>query len=344
MTGPIATNSNLFISDLNAAIGSVYLADPLQAHWQEMMTEIPITTTQHVDVWTNLMPKARPWSGNRVVHTASLQTYTAVPIPFEITYEMDRFHWDDDIHDAFFRFMPDMVRQTRRWQSYEMRDFLENAGAWTGSRQNGFDGLSFFNTAHLIDIYNPGAGTYCNDFAGGGQNVTYTKANGGNVTVLTGGGFGVVGFKTLYEYMGTIKGEDLERIGTLPTSLMHPFALKGDVEVVLKDTMFAPPAWTNWSYTGALSGQVGAADNPFRRYGVTPFLNEFLNDPQMWYLGDCSRSYKPLRWGLRDAWRIVPRFEENDSNVFDRHAMVVGGWARGCPMWNFSWMLMRSGP
>ena len=337
-SGPIPTNLSILLSDINTLFGSVYLSDPLESHWQEYATEIPVTTSQLVMAWTGLMPKARVWYGDRVVHSAAAQTATFVPKPYEITYEMDKFHLDDDIHGVYFRWIPDMVRQTRRWQSYEIRDLLENAGAWTGSAQNGFDGLSFFHPAHLCDIYNSGAGTYCNDFSGGGANVTYTKANGGTVNVLTGGAFGVTAFKTAYEYFMTLKGEDGERLGIRAGMLMHPIQLKTEVEIVLKNSSFAPPSWGN------LTGQVGAADNAFKRFGVTPYMNEYLNDPQMWYLADTSRGVKPLGFGLRQAWKIVPRFAETDSNVFDRHAMMLGGEARGMPFYGYSFLMLRSGP
>jgi phage major head subunit gpT-like protein len=338
MAGPIPSNFSLFISDLSTALGTVYLSDPLEAHWQAIATEIPVKGSQYVDAWTGLMPKARVWQGDRVVNTPSLQTYTVIPKPFELTYAIDRFHLDDDIHDAYFRMIPDLVRQTRRWESYEIRDMLENAGAWTGAYQNGPDGVSFFNTAHAIDIYNSGLGNYSNDFSGGGANVTYTKANGGTVSILTGGGFGVTAFKTLYEYMFTLKGEDNERLGIRPDTLMHPVNLKTEVEVVIKNTFFAPPAWGN------LTSQAGAAENAFRRFGVTPYMNEFLNDPQMWYLADTSRSFKPIRWGMREAWRIVPRMNEDDPVVFDTHNFLIGGWARGMPIWSYSFLMSRSGP
>jgi len=338
VSGPIPTNWNILISDINTAFGSVYLTDPLDGHWRAITTEVPMRGSQLVIAWTGLMPKARVWYGDRVVSTAAVQTYTVVPLPYEITYEMDQFHLDDDIHNAYFRWIPDLVRQTRRWQLLELRDMLENAGAYTGKYQLGLDGLTFFNAAHAIDVYNSGAGTYSNDFSGGGANVTYTKANGGTVNVLTGGAFGVSGFKTLYEYMMTVKGEDGERIGIVPDTLMHPVNLKTEVEVVLKDTMFAPPSW------GGITGQVGAADNPFKRFGVTPYMNEVLNDPQMWYLADTKRSVKPLAWGTHTPWIIVPRFQETDPNVFDRHAMVIGGKARGTGFWGYSWLMARSGP
>lgn len=338
MSGPIPSGFNLFISDITTAFGAVYLTDTLDAEWKSVCTEVPIKGAQFVSGWTGVMPKARVWSGARVVHRPAAQTYTAIPIKYEITYAIGVDEVADDLYGIYFRMLPDMVRQTRRWQALETRDLLENAGAYTGAKQNGYDGLTFFNTAHLIDIYNSTLGTYSNDFSGGGANVTYTKANGGTVNVLTGGAFGFTALKTLYEYMMTIKGEDGERLGIRPETLMHPVNLKGEVELVLKSMFAAPPAW------GTITGQVGTANNPLKQYGITPYQNDYLNDPQMWYLGDTSRAYKPLFFGMREAWKIVPRTAPTDSNVFDNNELLIGGDARGMPFWGYSWMLTRSGP
>ena len=338
MSGPFPTNYGYFVSDLNTAFGSVYLTDPLEDHFGEIISDVPVNTEQLVIIWQNLMPKARVWYGPRVGNSPSLQTATYVPLPYEITYTIDQFISQDDIHGVYTRMLPDLVRQTRRWQAYETRDLLENAGAYTGPKQLGLDGLSYFNTAHPIDFYNSALGTYCNDFSGGGQNISYTKANGGSVSVLTGGAFGVTSFKTLVEYMMSIKGEDGERIGVRPRTLMHPIQLKGEVEVVLKNAYFSPPAWGN------LTAQVGAAENAWKRYEVTPYCNEFLNDPQMWYLADATKSYRPLGFGLREAWSVTPRVAPTDPNVWDMHQLMWGGRARGMPFWGYSFLMARSGP
>jgi phage major head subunit gpT-like protein len=341
MAGPIPSNTALFFSDINAGFGTVYDSDPLEGQeFGPFLGELPVTTEQLVIVWHNLMPKARIWYGSRVASEASLQTVTYVPRPYEITYAIDQFIKQDDIHDVYRRILPDLVRQTRRWQALETRDLLENAGGYTGAAQNGFDGLTYFNTAHLIDFYNPGLGTYCNDFTNGGQTISYAKTIGGTYSILTGGAFGVTAFKTLVEYMHTIKGEDGERLGVKATDLMHPPQLIGEVEVVLKNTYFSPPAWGN------ITSQVGAAENAWKRYGVTPRCNEFLNDPQNWYLGDTSRGTfgKPVMFGLREAWTVVPRTAATDPVVFDMHKELWGGRARGMPFWGFSWLLFRSGP
>lgn len=326
----------VFITNINTSFGAVY-ADTTDTVWPQFASEVPVTGKIFTAGWTGMMPKFRVWSGSRITHQPAAQTYSATVQPFELTYDIDRFDLDDDLFGIYYRMVPDLARQSKRWPNLELRDWLENAGAYTGLT-TGFDGLSYFSTAHPIDLYNAAAGTYVNDFSGGGQNVTYPKATGGTQSVLVGGAFGPTSFATFYEYQSTLKGEDGERLGVQPSFLMHPVQLKTEVELVMKSMFFAPPAW------GTVTGQVGAADNPLKRFGVTPVENIFLNDSSMWYLGDNTKAYRPITWALREQVRIVPRMNENDPIVFDEHKFLIGGWCRATPAAGFSFLMGRSGP
>lgn len=337
MSAPIPSNFRVFITNINTAFGAAY-ADTLDSVWPQFASMVPVTGSIFTAGWTGMMPKMRPWFGARVVHEPAPQTYSATPVPYEITYDIDRFHLDDDLFGIYYRMIPDMARQTARWPNYELRDLLENAGVYGNTTaQAGFDGLPYFSTAHPIDIYNAALGTYINDFTAGGQSVAYPKVGGGTTSVLVGGAFGPTAFATLYEYMETLLGEDGERLGVQPNFLMHPLQLTTEVELVLKNTFFAPPAW------GTITGQVGAADNVFRRFGVMPVCNPFLTSSTIWYLGDGSKAYRPLTWAVREAVRIVPRMNEDDPVVFDTHKYLIGGWGRAVAAWNYSWLMARSG-
>ncbi len=335
---PTPSNFRVFITNINTAFGAVY-ADTTDSVWPQYATEVPVTGKIFTAGWTGMMPKMRVWYGPRVTHQPAAQTYSAVPLPYEITYDIDRFDLDDDLFGIYYRMVPDMARQSKRWPNYELRDLLENSGAYTGSAQLGFDGLTYFNTAHPIDLYNSGLGTYSNDFSGGGQVVTYPAVNtGGTRSVTVGGAFGPTAFATLFEYMSTLKGEDGERLGIQPSFLMHPVQLKAEVELVLRSQFFAPPSWST------ITGQVGAADNPLKRFGVMPVENIFLTDSGMWYLGDGTKAFRGMTWALREAVRIVPRMNENDPVVFDEHKYLIGGWGRATAAWGFSFLMARSGP
>lgn len=326
---------SVFISNVNTMFGESYSTTPIIA--PEFVSTVPCTGAQMVFGWTGMMPKFRVWYGPRVTNEPAPQTYTVVPVPYENTFSIDQFALNDDLFGIYYRMVPDMARQARRWEEYEVRDLLENAGQWTGAAQNGLDGLSHFNTAHPIDLYDSSKGTYINDFTGGGQAVVFTKPTG-TTTTTVGGAISPTAFLTLWGYMSQLKGEDNEALGITPSRLLHHPLLNGEVQLLLKSTFFAPPAWSS------IGSQVGAADNVIRRFGVEPISNPLFRNPYTWYLLDTTKAFKPFTWVMREAIRIVPRVQPTDPVVFDQHKFLIGGWGRGAPAWNFAWLSSRSGP
>ena len=326
----------VFITNVNTMIGEVYSTTPIT--YPAYATTIPVTTTFLELGWTGMLNQMRLWQGPRVTEEPAPQTVTYQIQPFEQTRAIDRFRLDDDQFGIYYRLLPDMARQAKRLPDYQFRNLLENSGPQTGYRQNGLDGLSAFNTAHPVDLYNPALGTYANDFTGGGINITYPKAGGGTVTTLVGGAFGPTAFATLAEYMTTIPAEDNEAWGITPNILMHAPQLRMEVELVLKSQFFAPPAW------GTITGQVGTADNPLRRFGIEPLENPLLKDVYTWYMFDCTKAFKPLIYGLHTPPVFTPRVNEDDPSVFDNHEYLWGSWARACFSWSFSQTFARSGP
>lgn len=322
-------NFAVFVTTANTMIGESYGTTAVT--YPMYTTTVPCNTEQISFAWTGLMPKPRAWYGPRQPHEPAAQTYTVVPIPYENTYTIDRFHLDDDQMGVYYRVLPDMARQWKRFPEYEIRDLLEATGVQgTTARQLGLDGLSNFNTAHPVNIYDPSLGTYCNDFDGGGVSI-------GGTTV--GGALSPTAFSSLAEYMQTIKGEDGEAMGVNPTTMMVPSNLQVEANLILSAAFLAPPSWGAYS---PISGQVGAAENVMRRFGVELHVNPLLLQTKRWYLMDNSKSMKPLLWVQREAPRTVPRVSESDPVVFDEHKFYWGGWARACPAWNFPWLMARS--
>lgn len=324
---PTPAQINLFISTVNTAIGQVYSDASLPLFWQNFSTMIPTQSTQWAAAWTGMLPKARTWKGARVTVSPNPQTYIAVPLPYEHTVTIDRFHLDDDQMGVYYRTLPDQARQMRRQPDYWHRDLLESSGDFTGTVQNGYDGLTYFNSAHPINFYVSAAGTYSNDFTGGGS-----TQNG----VLVGGAFSPTAVATLAEYMMTLKGEDKEPLGIYPDTVMVPPALMMEANLVLREASFAPPAW------GTITGQVGAADNPILRFGMKPLVNTYLTSATKWYMMDTTKSFKPMLWIVREAPIMTPRVSEDDPIVFDLHHYLWGWWARATPAWGYSFLMCRS--
>lgn len=317
---------SIFKSTINTMVGEAYSVTP--THYARICSTLPSTSSQQVYGWTGMIPKPRLWTGPRVTHEAAPQTYTVVNLPYEETVAIDCFELDDDQYGIYYRLLPDLARQTKRLPDLWNRDLLENSGAQTGTRQNGFDGLTHWNTAHAVDIYDASKGTYCNDFTGGGQTI------GGR---LIGGAFGIASVATLREYMRSLKAEDGERMAVSPDLIMIPNELELEAELVIKSMFMAPPAW------GTITGQVGSADNPMRRFGLEVLVNELLTSTTTFYMLDTTKSLKPFIWRVREAPRMVPRMNENDPQVIDEHRFSWNMWGRAAPAWGYAWLSARSG-
>ena len=324
------SNFSVFITTANTMIREAYSSAPID--YPAYTTTVPTESTVYEDGWIGRMPKMRVWYGPRVTNEPAPQTFQVTVLPYENTYGLDRFHMDDDKFGVYYPILIDLALQAKRWPEFELRDLLENTGVQTGTRQNGLDGLSFFNTAHLIDIYNSSAGTYSNDFTGGGQSI-------GGATV--GGALSATAFGTVAEYMMTYKAEDGERFGIVPNLMIIPPNLKAEAEYILKNQFSAPPTWNTW---GSLGTQVGASDNIYRRFGVDYLVNHYLASATKWYLADTTKAVKPLRWIAREMPVFAPRVSETDFNVWAEHMYLWGCYGRGCPTWSYSWLMARSGP
>lgn len=321
---------NVFITNASTTIREAYSSAPIE--YPAYTTTVPTETTIFEDGWIGRMPKMRLWQGPRIVNEPAPQTYQVTVQPFENTYSFDMFHIEDDKLGVYYPILQDLALQAKRDPEFQIRDLLENAGAQTGSRQNGLDGLSFFNTAHPVDLYNTSAGTYVNDFTGGGVSIS-------GVTV--GGSLSGTAFGNLAEYMMTLKAEDGERLMIVPNMLMVPPNLWAEAEYILKNQFSAPSSWATW---GATNTQVGASDNLWKRFGVEPLINKNLSSATKWYLMDTTKAVKPVRWITREAPVFTPRVNPGDPVVFDQHAYLWGVYYRATPAWSYSWLMARSGP
>src|SRR5271166_4449941 len=84
-----------FITTIDTTIGQIYASLSSRMTHPEWTTKLSITGSVWNAGWTGRMPKARPWFGSRVTHEAAAQTYQVTPIPYELTYAIDRFILED---------------------------------------------------------------------------------------------------------------------------------------------------------------------------------------------------------------------------------------------------------
>ena len=328
---------NIIKSSTSMIAGAAYSSTP--THIQEIATTVPMgEASQLVLYWTGMLPKPRLWTGPRVVHEAAPQSYVLVPKLFEETLGIDQFELSDTggTGGLYWRNVPDLGRQLKRQPDYWNRDLIEASGDYSSTAdQAGFDGLSYWNTAPPVDLYRAGAGTYSNDFTTiSGSAPTVTMAG---QTISVGGRFGLTALATIREYMGTLKAEDGEPMNIVPDLLMYPTMLQMEVDTILTAAYFSPPSF------GTFTGQVGAVDNPGKRFGLRGIKNELLQDPTKYYVLDTTKAIKPFLHVVREATQMVSRLSPTDPIVFDEHKFLWGGWGRIAMGWGYSWLAARGG-
>lgn len=320
-------NLNFFFTNLETRFWQAYGAAPVVS--DRLATTYSVSSEQWVSGWIGFLDKMREWVGSRVVHSPAPQTYLVQIQNFEQTQAIDQFKLMDDTYGIYFPTVAFMGEQMKKWPDYQLRDLLQNTGAQTGTRQIGLDGLSHWNTAHPVDFYDAGKGTYCNDFRAGGVIV-----NG----VLVGGGLSNNSFATLWEEIASRKSESGEPLGLMADLTVTPAQLAYTAKTILQASFFAPSA------LGNLTGQVGAAENMLK--GWTDLLTwpDLNAQPTTWYELVTNKPIKPFSWLLRESPDFVYRITPQDPVVFDTHTYLYGSKSRGAPAWSFPFLSAISGP
>ena len=325
-------NLSFFFTDLETRYWTAYrAADPWQS---KIATVYNVGTEQWVSGWIGMLRVYREWLGPRKTQQPAPQTYL-VPIKnWELTEEIDEFKLADDQMGIYMPTVSFMGIQAKKLWDYKTRDLLQNQGSMTGGFQNGTDGLTYFNTAHLVNVYDSTLGTYCNDYRGG------VSVSGTTV----GGGFSTNGFNTVWEDHAARKSESGENLGIVPDLSMGPLQLKAAMSTVLQAQFYSPPQMGGLgSGTGANAAMVGNMDNPLKGW-TDLFTNPDLTNANDWYMWTTKAPIKPISMLLRLAPDFIPRVTPNDAIVFNEHKILYGSKARGTPAWGFSWLGSIDGP
>ncbi len=333
------SNLNLFFTAMETRFWQAY---KVAAPWStQLATPFPVGTEQWVSGWTGMLEKMREWVGPRIVRTPAPQTYMVPMQVFELTWGIDKFKLKWDQHGIYGSHFAHHGTQNAKWPDYQLRDLIFGLGSQGGSRQLGTDGLSHWNTAHLVDVYDAGKGTYCNDFRGG------VTVDGVNV----GGALSPNAFKTLFANMSTRKSDNGEALGLVPDLVVGSSMLKGEMDVVLKNQFIAPS-----QYGGIGTGPVGTANGPFVGAMNNPtmgwadslivpdFAITAATQSQWLLLQTKGMPMLPFSWLLNQAPTLTPRTDPADPVVFDTRQFVYGSEAVGAPAWSLPFLSSISGP
>jgi phage major head subunit gpT-like protein len=322
-------NLSFFFTQLETRFWSAYeVAQP----WSSKVADIyPAPTEQFIAGWIGMVDKYRQWLGSRTTHSPAPQTYAVQIQNFELTEAIDQFKLMDDQYGIYFPTVSFMGMQAKKVYDYQLRDLLFNQGSQTGSIQNGFDGLTHFNTAHPVDFYDSTKGTYSNDFRGG------FTVNG----VTVGGALSTIGFNSLWEEIASRKSESGEALGLMADCTMVPPQLKATGMTILQSNFYAPSA------VSAQSGHdtfVGAMDNVLKGWTDLEVNADLAALPTTWFMSITKGPVKPYGIALNSAPDFVYRVNPQDPTVFDTHTYTYGSMARFAPFWGYSWLDAISSP
>ncbi len=336
MTVPaIPSNVQPFFVGLNTVYDAAY-ASPAVPVWHTKVFGVhPMSSEREGFGWLGTLDRARLWNGNRKIHQLTPQTYYLTEQPFELSFSIDKFRVSNDQFGLYAPGVQRMATAMAKLWDYEGRDLLCSLGNWSGTAaQAGLDGLSHWNTAHPVNIYNAAMGTYCNDFGTAGVSI-----NG----VTVGGYFNQNSYATLRAEFMSRKSENGEAFGLDPNLLMVGPQLDYVARTVLNATFIAPQ--TVNAATQSIT-MVGPNDNVGLRGTADVLVNKDLvaaGTPNVWYLLATNHGVMPFTIGLRQAPVFQYLISESDMPVFNAHQYVYGAHARGVPGWSHAWLSARSG-
>lgn len=316
-----------------AILNQLYLRKTEDLLFPRLSTELTVGTETAFFPWMGKMPKMRLWTGARQVNMPALETYQVTVQPWENTYGIDVYALADTGGGAYDRMMVDFAESAAWNPEWQLRDLVQGTGVQTGTRQIGTDGVTHWNASHPVDIYNAGAGTFCNDFGTAGVSL-------GSPSATVGGYLSQTTLSSVCAYVQTIKAQDGERLGVTPTDLMVPVQLEYLAKSLLQTQYLAPQ--TLGSAYGTIT-TVGTSDNVLSKMGLNLIVNRNLTNTKGWYLFDLSKAAKPFFRVMRQAPQFVTRQNPDDPAVFDQRTFLYGVDSRECPAFGPPFLSFRSG-
>jgi len=141
-----------------------------KTHFQDLATRIPSTSDSETYRWLGTVPQIREWGTGRVTQGLRTESYSIENLKYEATIEVDRDEIADDQTGQIRLRVGELAERAATHKDFLIGQLLIN-GATSGF--NSFDGVTFFNDAHVSGS----SGSQDND-------VTFTAASATDPTVV----------------------------------------------------------------------------------------------------------------------------------------------------------------
>jgi phage major head subunit gpT-like protein len=277
---PTPAALQILFTGINVSFYEGYAATPTWAD-QVAMT-VPSDTELETYGWMDRIPAMREWIGPREVVVPNAQSRSLVNKHWELSIGLDANKFRDDKYGLYMPLIREQARQAAKQHDYQLQSLIE-------SNPTGFDGQSFFSTAHPTDTT--------------GQLSSATQSNDLTTLALTPSNFG-----TAKSAMRSFVGRDGKPFGEIPTLLVVPTALEEAAVVLQTADFFSPQTFAN------MATNVGNVKNIYKGTFEILVVPE-LTHPKIWYVLSNAGYVKPFLKQIRQPINMVPLVSPTDPNV-----------------------------
>jgi phage major head subunit gpT-like protein len=311
---PTGANLQIFFTGLQVAWQGAYEQEATFA--DQIATMLPSSTELEQYGWMDKVSQLTQWLGPRTVNALPTRTRVITNLDWQRTDSIPRNKFVDDKLGLFTFQAKDMGAATAKLDDLQLVKIIQGtATTQTGPAVTGnptaFDGVSFWNTAHPVDI-DAGTGgpygSYANDFP------TTIPTTAGTVSSA----LGPAAYEAARASMRGYLGRDGIPLGIRPALLLVPPQLEGAAKNLLEAGSAAPTVFSN------NQTQVGANDNVWKGTAKYIVIDEMANQPRTWYMIDPTRSIRPFVAQKREGPYFVYLVNPNDVNVFYQKEYVFG--------------------
>lgn len=272
----------------------------------EISMEVPSGTEEEIYAWMHELPTVRKWAKGsaRKANRLGANAYRLTNEKYEGTVVVEREKVEDDRLGIYMPMFDSLGRQVAKWPDREIAKLIHaNSVCW--------DGLSFFNTAHVVDPNGDTSITYANDFT----TEALTQAN----------------FETAYARFASIPSENGEPMGLQPNAIIVPPQLRAKALSIVKAGVIAVTQ-------GSGAAAVTNVNQDLVRVVVIP---ELASQPTRWHLACTDQGIMPVVFQKREIGSLVARFRDDDPQVFDLDEYIYGVRMRAAFGWSLPYLMSR---
>ena len=263
------------------------------------------------------IPRLRKWLAGspRMMQNASLRGYNLINDDYELSVEVERNKFEDDLYMNFGSLFEQMGAQAALWPDDVVAAVLQAGAAATSLC---YDGQPFFNASHPVNMDDTSKGTFSNYNASG---MALTPTN----------------YAAQYAAMEAFKGADGIPMQIKPSLLVVPPQLRQAGQQILNADFIAPAA--------AIGGNAASVQQTNTLKGSADLLvvPQLANEPTAWYLvgREPSGVMRPFVFQRRKSPVLTPPNPESEKARKERKYEFLCD-ARGAAGYTLPHFIIRS--